>query len=310
MSSQNVGDKEPQRGSHSRFHITPVRRVIAVLAIFLACLLLVYSGEVARRARFAIVGNVESEGLTIFLNPADKVITQMLMDSGTYEPETTATIHDLLGPGDTFIDVGANIGWFTLIASREVGDQGRVVAFEPEPQSFEFLRRNVEFNKCSNVILEEKALSDKPGNVWLYIADTNKGGHSFFESPERSARVKVQALPLDEYLKGMEGEIDLVKIDTEGAEGIILEGMRDAIQTRQRMSIVLEFTPGVLREGGRDPAAFFDPLLDSDYKLYVIDSPSGSLVPVTRVQIPKLVEMLETARAHVNVLLKRDALSP
>ena len=290
-----------------RSRVTPVRVVILVLMTILAGLLLSHAGELTRRIRFYFVGRVEIDGLTFFLNPADKTITQAILHADTWEPETTATIRDILKPGDTFIDVGANIGWFTLIASREVGEEGRVIAFEPDPESFDILRRNVTVNKCPNVILEKDALSNKRGTIWLYIHDKNKGGHSLLKSDERSQRVEVQALTLDEYLQGFERKIALVKMDTEGAEGLILEGMQSTIQTQDRMDIVMEFAPNALRPLGTDPEAMLYRLLESNYRAYAIDHPSGQLVPVDKNQIPRLIEILDKSGKYVNLLLSRGA---
>ena len=280
-----------------------MRVLILVLVTFI---LAFYSGELTRRIGFFFVGSVGVDGLTIFLDPNDTVITKKILDSGTWEPEITATIRDLLGPGDTFIDVGTNIGWFTLIASREVGEQGRVIAFEPDPVSFDILRRNAAVNNCQNVVLEQMGLSNRRGRFELYIHDTNKGGHSFLKSAERSKHVEVEALPLDEYLRESERKIDVVKIDTEGAEGRILEGMQKTIRSQDKMDIVMEFTPGILRKEGTDPETLIYRLQESSYLAYMIDHPSGDLVPIEKSQVPKLIEVLEESSKYVNMLFKRS----
>ena len=82
----------------------------------------------------------------------------MVLSSGTYEPEETRLFRSKCRPGDTVIDVGANVGWYTVIASKLVGKKGRVIAFEPEPVNFAILKKNVLANGCENVILELKAL--------------------------------------------------------------------------------------------------------------------------------------------------------
>lgn len=129
--SNDARDHETQTICKRR-RVTPARAVILLLMAIVVGILLCRGSELTRRVNFYFTGSVEIDGLTIFLNPADKTITQAVLQSDAWEPETTAAIRNILKPGDTFIDVGANIGWFTLIASREVGEKGRVIAFEPD----------------------------------------------------------------------------------------------------------------------------------------------------------------------------------
>ncbi|NQU21290.1 MAG: FkbM family methyltransferase [Candidatus Nealsonbacteria bacterium] len=280
--------------------------LIVVLATTAVCLWVVYSGEIWRRVEFIRKGNVRIGELTVCLDPKDEMITQVILDRGCYEPESSAMIREILKPGDTFIDVGANIGWFTLMASRIVGREGRVIAFEPAPESFEYLRRNVEVNGCKNTIIEQKALSNKRGKLELRIHETNKGGHSILTSAERPDSIEVDAISLDEYLEGVEGNLTLVKIDTEGAEGIILQGMQKTLRSQPRMAIIMEFQPTSILRTGVNPTAMLCDLLGMGYEIQVIDVPSGDLVSVSQPQVSKLSELLEASQTHVNILVRHS----
>ena len=158
------------------------------------------------------------------------MITPALIATGVWERNQTEELREILRPGDTFIDVGADFGWYTVIGAKAVGPTGRVIAFEPVPQNLEFLRRNVAANGCANARIEPLALSNKSGKLTFHLSRENLGDHSMFSIADRPDAIEVQATTLDEYLRNDSGKIALIKIDTQGAEGLILEGMREVLQ--------------------------------------------------------------------------------
>ena len=137
-------------------------------------------------------------------------------------------------PGDMIVDAGANFGYYTIIGSRLVGDKGKVYAFEPDPTNFELLQKNVRLNGLTNnVVLERKALSNRKGTLKLFIADQNKGDHRIYQPVGESRRsIDVEAVRLDGYFKDHQRGIDVLKSDTQGAEGVILEGMTGLLEGR------------------------------------------------------------------------------
>ena len=159
-------------------------------------------------------------GLKMYLDPTDKVITPTILVIGNWEPAETAWFLRIVKPGDTIVDVGANVGYYTIIGSRLVGDKGKVYAFEPEPAKFELLEKNVRLNGLTNVVLERKALSNRKGTLKLFIADKNKGDHRIYQ-PEGESRpsVDVEAVRLDEYFKDHKRRIDVLKIGHPGRRG-------------------------------------------------------------------------------------------
>jgi FkbM family methyltransferase len=281
------------------------RRVSLVLALLVCFLLALFVGPQGRRVRFGLTGTVRAEGLTLLLDPKDKVITPFILDHGAYEPAETAVFRSLLRPGETFIDVGANIGWYTVLASRIVGPKGRVIAFEPAPGSFDLLRRNAELNGCRNVILEPKALSKEPGTLRLHLDDVNRGHHSILKLPELKRTIEVPAVRLDDYLKDDDHAISLIKIDTEGAEGFVLAGMAETLRRHPRMAIILEFFPRLLRLSGYEPEAFLRQFVELGYEIEVIEASSGKLVPIHSARIESVTDLLDERDEYVNLLIKR-----
>jgi FkbM family methyltransferase len=211
-------------------------------------------------------------GLKLYLNPADNVITPIILATGSWEPHETAWFLRCVKPGDTIVDAGANVGYYTLIGSRLVGDRGKVYAFEPEPVTFELLRKNVELNGLTNVMLEQKALSDGKGTLKLFIAEQNKGDHRIYQ-PQGESRpsVEVEAVRLDEYFKDHKRGIDFIKIDTQGAEGRILGGMTGLFEGRSDgPTIFMEFWPFALKQMGTDAGPLLETLRSYQYTFYEI----------------------------------------
>jgi FkbM family methyltransferase len=197
-----------------------------------------------------------------------------------------------------------------------VGPTGRVIAFEPVPQNLEFLRRNVTANGCTNVKVEPVALSNKSEKLTFHLHRDNLAAHGRLEHPtDRAGTIDVQAITLDEYLKDDSGKINLIKIDAEGSEGHILEGMRETLRKHPEMVILMEFTPYAYRQVGYDPEAMLRQLHDQGYEINYFKAAPGRLqrlwdkqrtVPVPESQIAAFVKKL-TGDAQADLLIRKRA---
>jgi FkbM family methyltransferase len=139
--------------------------------------------------------------------------------------------------GMTFVDVGACVGYYSLIAAKLVGADGKVFAFEPEPLNFEWLIRNISINGFKNILPIRKAVSDKNGLIELYLDKDNIGGHSIVRN--RGESILVEAVALDNFFKDQTP--DVVKIDIEGGEILALRGMEQIIKRSKELSLFVEF---------------------------------------------------------------------
>jgi len=157
-------------------------------------------------------------------------MAEELLFNGIHEPCTTALFKKLVKEGMTVVDIGANIGYFTLLAASLAGEKGKVFAFEPEPRNYALLVRNTELNGFKNVIPLQMAVSNETGKVKLFLAK-DPSAHSIFrvagvQRQEYSPKyIVVDAVSLDEFFKDKDCTVDIIKMDAEGAEMIILEGM-------------------------------------------------------------------------------------
>jgi FkbM family methyltransferase len=163
-------------------------------------------------------------------------------ESGRNELPVQQALAGVLHSGGVFYDIGANVGFFSVIASRLVGASGRVVAFEPVPRNLAYVRLNCRINRCSNVRVVEAAVSDRSGEGTLMLARFAGGAALSVAGPPPDflREMRVTTVALDDWLAAQGGpRPDVVKIDVEGAELQALQGMR-RILAELRPRILLE----------------------------------------------------------------------
>ena len=177
---------------------------------------------------------------------------QRLIYLGTYEPKETALVRRWLKPGMTFVDVGANVGYFTALAADCVGPEGLVYAIEPQPEVHKQLEGMVEENALCNVCVICGGLSDTPGELPLYLpADPATGHNATMTAHPAAHRISVSVETLDQCMDewGIY-RIDLLKIDVEGHEPQVLRGARRALAERRIQAVLCEFNDFWLRVAG------------------------------------------------------------
>lgn len=167
--------------------------------------------------------------------------TDMILNSG-YENAETAFVQRILRREMTVLDIGANRGYYTMLASKKVGKGGRVMAFEPSPRDRRFLKANLLMNRCKNVIVEPIALGSESGEADLHIVQGYSTGCHCLRRPDtmhRVERVRVKVRTLDGYMEanGIQ-QADFVKMDIEGGELEVLKGATKLL-TRQPRPVIL-----------------------------------------------------------------------
>lgn len=221
-------------------------------------------------------------GHTMWLDDKD---TLELGRRGIYEPFETELFQKVLKPGMTVVDVGANIGYYTLLAARRVGPKGRVLAFEPDPVNYGLLRKNLEVNGYRNVALVNQALSNKKGKAKLYLNPANRGDHRVYDSGDGRRSVTIRTAILDSFIG--KKKVDLIKMDIQGAEALALAGMKRTIRSSKGLKLFTEFSPESLKKAGSDPKRYLAALTALGFKLSEISEKDGKLIPVTPAQLLK-----------------------
>lgn len=216
----------------------------------------------------------------------DQFISRDLARDKIWEPFETEVFRRLCRPGDFALDVGANIGWYAVLASKLIGKQGRLVCFEPDPHNHALLNRNIA--RCADgptTQLRQEAIGDATGSVRLFLSSTNLGDHRIFDDGSSRASIEVPMSTLDRFLEGAARLPDIVKSDTQGSEAKILSGARGLLANGWRPVMLLEFWPFGLTGSGDDPMLLWDVLQNLGYSMYELSEAYPKLVPLNRQEL-------------------------
>ena len=216
----------------------------------------------------------------VVLNPNDPVVSGAL-HFGVYEKAETHFFESACRGGMTFLDVGANIGYYTALAARAVGPNGKVVALEPDPESYSYLEKTIDANSVGNVKSFRVAASNAPANLPLFISKDNRGDNRLYASADKRSQIEVEARPVDELLtENNISTVDLIKIDVQGYEPKVIAGLSETIARSPNLTILTEFWPKGITEAGGEAKIFLDDLRTLGLTLYELLS-DGNLSELT-----------------------------
>jgi len=190
------------------------------------------------------------------------------------EPSIVKFATGILRPGDTVVDIGANVGFLTRKFASLVGHQGKVLAFEPDPVTFDFLLYNTQ--RLTQVSVFQEAVSDRVGKMSFHLHPTSGMSNSLVNAWDDARTIQVSSSRLDTWAQDSAiGRVRLVKIDVEGAELLVLRGMQGILEGRSGPEVIFEFCPKNL--GSKDVEdGIFDLLSECGYALFLIEA-SGQL---------------------------------
>jgi FkbM family methyltransferase len=242
-----------------------------------------YSAAAARRVAIHCEADemlIRTEVGFVLCAASDHAVIAALVENGELEPGTRRLIQRFLKPGDTFVDIGANIGMLTLAAARAMEGKGRIFAFEPFEKTARMLERSVWMNGFSPVVnVYHAAVSNRTGQQHLHLGSTS-GHHSLYDLssfPEQSQKTVEVSLVTVDSIKIAGPGIDLMKIDAEGAELDIIEGSLATIAANPHMALIVEFGPSHLKRTGRTTAEWFGILSGLGFEYRVINESTGAL---------------------------------
>ena len=204
----------------------------------------------------------------VVLNPKDPVVSGALAFR-VYERSELAFVEKSLRPGMTVLDVGANVGLYSALAGHAVGPSGRVAAFEPDPESFQYLQKTIRENGLSNIQPANLAASDQEGVSRLFTSSANRGDSRLYNNELSDGSVEIQTIRLDDYLPtvGIQ-ELDFIKMDVQGFEGHVLAGLEQTIRHSPRLVMMSEFWPDGLRRAGTNPNELLERLEQWGLKIH------------------------------------------
>ncbi|HTU71852.1 MAG TPA: FkbM family methyltransferase [Candidatus Baltobacteraceae bacterium] len=228
-------------------------------------------------------------GYKMFVDSRDVSIAPHLILEGVYEEHTDAVLRKLVRPGMNVVEIGANVGLFTLLMCHRAGRDGSVYAFECDPTLAQIARDNLELNGFSRTgTIDERAVSDATGTHEFRATSRHRGGGTLVAGLQQIPELReseretivVQTVRFDEFLVQYDRKIDFVKIDAEGAESAIIAGGGRLFGDRgYTVTVMLEFAPRFMRESGMDPAAQLERLRLAGFTFSRIDERRRRLVP-------------------------------
>ncbi len=248
------------------------------------------------------------DGRRMIVDLRDGGLGRPLYRQRTFERAETAFISQFLHEGMTFLDVGANIGYHTLLASIRVGGTGCVIAYEPDPWNYELLTRNMTLNGIDNIHASRMALGRAPGEGALAKSHSNFGDHRLGVHILGRESVTVPVDTLDSQLKAPSFPlIDLMKIDVQGYEAEVFAGMASTLKAAPPKVILMEFWPYGIRQVGGDPDAIIATLMSSGYAPALLQA-DGTLVLISLAELYARIPQINPAEpdgAFVNVVWQR-----
>ena len=239
------------------------------------------------------------------LNPSDPVVSGALT-FGVYEKAETKFFCKVCKPGMTFVDIGANVGYYTALAMARVGG-GSIIAIEPDVDSFHYLEQTVSANGSRNTVCVRKAVAAENGTMRLYVSTMNRADNRLYPNELASDSFEVEARTVDCLLADCGVDVaDLIKIDVQGFEGHVLRGMRETIRRSTDLTILIEFWPHGLKSAGTIPIEALAEWEDLGLRLFELTR-TGALAPLTDKQgfVNRLV-----GKRYTNIVGFRGVVNP
>jgi FkbM family methyltransferase len=210
-----------------------------------------------------------------------------LIIKGQYEPKQTELFIQKIKEGDLVLDIGANVGYYTLLASKLVGATGKVISFEPDKENYSLLRENLILNDCKNVEIKEEAISDRNGLLAFNTEINNKGESAISEN----GKDKVLSLTLDSFSSQIQFLPSLIKIDIEGAEIFALKGGNNFFSSCINLKLFIEYNPSSIKRLGNNPKLLIETILRLNFKIkQIIDESRSIILPYSEQNLEQVLK--------------------
>lgn len=213
---------------------------------------------------------------SLLYDPRDGGVGHKFLMYGEYEPNMTRVVQALIAPAMHVWNVGANLGYYTVLASN-LAINGNVTSFEPHPVNADLLRKNIRLNRLTNVTVVESAIAERTGELSFFESESNTGDHRIAAEGDRRA-ITVKSLAAHEAISQY-GSPGLIVMDVQGAEGIILRSLKDSLRSTRPM-IVMEFWPEGLAQSGSSADEVEELLHALEYQVWRIDEYRSTLLRV------------------------------
>jgi len=223
-----------------------------------------------RRIHIFFTKKVKSEfvdfyGLKLYLTEND---SENYSGGINYEDDYFDLLELEITSGENVIDIGAKIGIYSLAFSKFIGPTGKVFSFEPTPDSFNILKKNMNENHLENIIIEQKAVTDKNEIQLLELFESN--GNNRINNDSKNS-ININCTSLDNYFSDSHEKISFVKIDVEGLEPKVLSGMKNVLEKNPKIKILLEYNPKLMKFYGYVPEKILEDLTKQGFSLFDLE---------------------------------------
>lgn len=225
-------------------------------------------------------------GQKMFVDTRDFSLAPHILLDGYWEMWITKFFKGVIKEGMTVVEIGANIGYYTLLAASQIGAGGRLYAFEANPAVFDILFQNMDVNGfLDRVTLVNKAVLDKSGKLEFHTLKRHWGSSTFVTFDKEFLKqyrdeietIEVEAISLDEYFTDKDMKIDVIKMDAEGSEGLIFKGMKRLLTYNPHIKIICEFAPQMIQATGIQPKDFLEEITNYGFKFRIINTDSTAV---------------------------------
>jgi len=223
-------------------------------------------------------------GTKMYLDKNDLVVSKELANNKVWEPQETKYLKKIIKKGMNAVDIGAHIGYYSVLFSKWVGNKGKVFCFEPEPDNFKLLLKNKRANHSKNLVLFQKAVSNIDGSTNLFLNAENKGDHRILDfyvsgNDESRQKIKIDCIKLDSVISARQ-KIDVIKMDIQGAEMLALQGMNEILTNNPTMTMLIEFWPFAIEKSGYRPEQFLEKIRQYEFTISILKD--KKLIPVEK----------------------------
>jgi FkbM family methyltransferase len=243
---------------------------------------------------------VSVNGHTMYLATKGKY-PPLRMALGQYEEDTTRLFTECIKSGMTVLDIGAHVGYYSLLAAKLSGSGGRVISFEPDPDNYSLLVKNISENGYETITAVNKGVAANSGAGTLYISRLDNGRHSTYrDNAPSNNSISITTTSIDDFFSALEWPtVDLVKVDVEGAEMDVLNGMTGLLERCPNIRLVMELNPVLLKKAGVDPQAMMASLESQGFTLH-------QLMPEDE---PAVLKSSDSGRLIAGLLANQDSIN-
>ena len=245
---------------------------------------------------------IKVAGQKICAETLDRIVSLWLRKFTSMERFELKLWTEIIQPGMVVADIGANLGFYTLLAASRIGSSGWIHAFEPDPENCALLARSIKANGYKNVTTYQVAIADRIGEAFLYLRKEHRGDHRIYQHGQfKMSYIQVPLTTLDSVFSDSK-RLDMVKIDIQGAEWMAILGMKSLIAENPQIKIFTEFWPDAIIKSGGNPKEFLRLIHNFGLQIQNINDKSERLEKLSD------SEILEICRSSgdTNLLLYRQ----